>query len=231
VDLTDYSNKHRHVLADKLPPLLLDVVRPGVIADVGCGDGALIYGLAQHGRLGATTYAIDLSPERVAAAEQVSPSVTGVVADATATTLPDASVDGVIVSQVIEHLENDRLLAPEVARILRPGGWWYIGSVLRRPHAWWIYKGNGQRLLDPTHRREYGSVQAFDDAIRHPDLVVTHTRLSPFRFPVLDLIARILAPARVHRLYVEHPRLRAARRITIGPPGYRCIEAGGVKRQ
>ncbi len=71
----------------------------------------MIWALQREGRLGERTYAVDLSPDRVRAAEKVAPGVEGVVADATETTLADASVDGVIVSQVIEHLADDDLLA------------------------------------------------------------------------------------------------------------------------
>jgi len=75
--------------------------------------------------------------------------------------LPDASVDAVVSSQVIEHLPDDRLLAPEIARLLKPGGWFYVASVIRGPHAFWLYKGKPPAperwQLDPTHMREYES--------------------------------------------------------------------------
>jgi len=61
-------------------------------------------------------------------------------------------------SQVIEHLPDDRVLAPEIARLLKPGGWFYVSSVIRGPHAFWMYKGKTPAperwQPDPTHRRE-----------------------------------------------------------------------------
>jgi len=42
--------------------------------------------------------------------------------DATALALPDASVDLVICSHVLEHVEDDRRALGEFARVLRPGG-------------------------------------------------------------------------------------------------------------
>lgn len=117
--LSSYAQAHRHFYTAGLPPLLLATVtehRGGVIADLGAGDGATLWALEQRALLGDTAYAVDLSPERVARAEGVSPRIRGLVADATnVDELVDGSVDGVIASQVIEHLEDDRALAPEIA--------------------------------------------------------------------------------------------------------------------
>jgi ubiquinone/menaquinone biosynthesis C-methylase UbiE len=185
MSFAEYSQKHRHVLIDELPLLLERVAKPGVLADLGCGDGSNIWALHRAHKLGSATYAIDLSPDRVRQAEKAAAGVQGVVADATATTLPDACVDGVIASQVIEHLPDDRLLAAEITRILKPGGWWYIGSVLRSSHAWWVYRNEeGERLLDPTHLREYRTRGDFEAAIAHPGLAVAEIGETPFRFPL-----------------------------------------------
>ena len=177
--LERYSREHRHFVAGaRLPPLLAEVARPGVIADLGCGDGAVLAALEQLGLLEAS-FAIDLSPERVAAAERAVPSTVGIVASASATGLPDASVDGVVCSQVIEHIPDDRELAPELARILRPGGWFYVGSVLRHRHAFWFYKVEGVRRLDPTHVREYGSLDELLRALADPGLRAASVRTRP----------------------------------------------------
>jgi SAM-dependent methyltransferase len=234
---TEYSQTHRHVLSGELPPLLERVAKPGVIADLGCGDGPNIWALRLAHKLGSTTYAVDLSPDRVRQAEKAAAGVQGIVADATATTLPDACVDEVIASQVIEHLLDDRLLAAEIARILKPGGWWYIGSVLRSPHAWWVYKGeDGQRLLDPTHLREYRARDDFAVAIAHPRLVVAEIGEMPLRFPVLDLAMRslvmvgFLSPETISQLYVNHPRFIRARVLRVRAPGYTMIDAVGSRK-
>ena len=157
------------------------------------------------------------------------------VGDATSAPLEDASVDGVVVSQVIEHLPDDRLLAPEIARLLRPGGWFYVGSVLRRRRAWWIYRADGQWRLDPTHVREYSSEQQLIASLSHPQLSVARVRTEPFRFPLVDLAARGLASARLlryerlNRIYVDHPWLGPARRAKLRVPGYLLLEVAGTR--
>ena len=222
-----YSRTHRHFRSERLPPLLARVASPGVIADIGAGDGSVLYALSRHGRLGAKSYAIDASPERVAAAVEAAPDVVGVVADATSLPLEDKSVDGVICSQVIEHVPDSPHVVGEIARILRPGGWWYVGSVLRGPHSWWIYRRDGRWLLDPTHVREYSSEEEFRAALAHPELELTTLTTTRFRFPLVELalragIALRLVPPRAYRTDRGGP--------VLSPPGYRMIEAAGRRR-
>jgi SAM-dependent methyltransferase len=91
------------------------------MADLGAGDGGTLWPLDHAGLIGETIYAVDISAEHVALCERLSPKVKGIVSDvAHVEELPDGSVDAVISSQVIEHLPDDRVLAPEIARLLRP---------------------------------------------------------------------------------------------------------------
>jgi SAM-dependent methyltransferase len=235
-DLAAYSRTHRHLLTDDLPPLLRRVFEPGVIADLGCGDGSILWALDRVGALREHTYAVDLSPDRVAAVSRVLPGLEGLVGDATSAPIADEAVDGVICSQVIEHLPDDLRLAPELVRILRPGGWFYVGSVSRGAHAWWIYRDGGERILDPTHVREYESLGELVAALEHPDLEIGSRNETPLRFPVLDLGLRALALARALTFdqlltaYERRPRLARLRALTVRVPGYSVIEVAGHKR-
>jgi SAM-dependent methyltransferase len=220
-----YAERHVHFLDDALPPLLARTARRGTIVDLGCGDGATLFALGRAGLL-ESGYGIDLSDLRVRRVSQL-PGVTGVVADAASVPLPEASADGVVCSQVIEHVESERAVVGEIARLLRPGGWWYVGSVLRGPRAWWIYKRDGRRWLDPTHVREYPTVDAFAEAVRHESLEVTAVDSKPLRYPVSDLVLRALR--RDGQFYARHPWLVRVRKVRMRVPGYRLVEAAGVK--
>jgi SAM-dependent methyltransferase len=237
--LSAYTHAHRHFYSSELPPLLLETVRrhrPGAIADLGAGDGAVLWALERAGLLDDVAYAVDLSPERVAHAAGISRRVHGIVADATdVAVLPDRSVDGIIASQVIEHLEDDRALAAEMARLLRPSGWWYVGTVLRGSRAWWIYRVDGRWLLDPTHVREYRSQEELLSALEHPQLRIDDVRVTPLSFPVSDLVLRTLAFARVLRfdslsdVYLRRPSLSPTRKLRTRVPGYWLLESCGSK--
>ena len=239
-DLSSYTREHRHFYSDTLQPLLLETATDnpgGVVAELGAGDGSILWALEERGLLGEVAYAVDLSAERVARAEQVSPKIRGVVADAThVDELPDGAVDGVLVSQVIEHLDDDRALAPEIARLLKPGGWWYVGTIVRGRRAWWIYRVDGTWQVDPTHVREYRSEGELLSALAHPELRVGHVRTTPLRFPVLDLALRAAAAVRIlshdaiSSVYARRPSLAHARRLRIRVPGYRLLEVAGGRR-
>jgi SAM-dependent methyltransferase len=169
--------------------------------------------------------------------------VRGIVSDvAHVDELADESVDAVVSSQVIEHLPDDRVLAPEIARILRPGGWFYVSSVIRGPHAFWLYKGKPPAperwQLDPTHMREYESEQQFRSVLEHPALRFDVVRSSQLKAPLTDLVFRIAALAhvlpreRLPQLYLELPPWVAKTRRATGLPipGYRWVEATGTTR-
>lgn len=220
-----YADRHRQFLGD-IPPLLAEVALPGVIADVGCGDGTVLEMLRQRGVLTAA-YAIDPSETRVKRAEQI-PGVTGVVADGTAIPLPDGSVDGVVCLSVIEHVPDQAALVGEIARILRPGGWWYIGSCIRGPHAWWIYRRGGRSWLDPTHVREYGSEAEFRAAVSHESLGIELLESFPLTFAASDLVMRAVRSD--GSVYARHPRTQRLRSVRITVPGYRTVEAAGRRR-
>jgi SAM-dependent methyltransferase len=238
--LSSYTQAHRHFYTATLPPLLLKIVAEhsaGVIADLGAGDGATLWALEQRELLGNTAYAVDLSEERVARAESISPRIQGVVADATHVgALADGCVDGVIASQVIEHLDDDRALAPEIARLLAGGGWWYVGTVLRGPRAWWVYHVDGRWQLDPTHVREYASETDLLAALEHPLLRVDRVKTTPLAYSVLDLALRGVASARIlprdalSGAYTRRPSLAHARRLRLRVPGYRLLEVSGGRR-
>jgi SAM-dependent methyltransferase len=236
----------RYFLTEWMPPLLRETAErspPRVLADLGAGDGGTLWPLDNAGLVGEKIYAVDISAEHVALCERLSPKVTGIVSDvAHVDELPDASVDAVISSQVIEHLPDDRLLAPEIARLLKPGGWFYVASVIRGSHAFWLYKGKPPAperwQLDPTHMREYESEEHFRAVLEQPELEFDVVRSSQLKFPLTDPLFRIAALAHLIKreqlpeIYLRLPRrLRGARRALGVPiPGYRWVEAAGRKR-
>jgi SAM-dependent methyltransferase len=119
-------------MAEMLPPF-----EPGAEALLlGCGDGGERNEL--H-RRGVRSLAFDIRPTPGA----------DFLADAHGMPLPDATFDLVLSMQVLEHLHSPWVAAEEIARVLRPGGW-FVGSVaFLKPyhHSYFHMSHQGVRQL------------------------------------------------------------------------------------
>jgi 2-polyprenyl-3-methyl-5-hydroxy-6-metoxy-1,4-benzoquinol methylase len=106
-----------------LPTTALDVV------DVGCGAGTqtLMWAADGHRAQGIDISAplIDLARQR---AQDGALEARFHVGSATALDLPDASVDVVLVSELLEHLPQWQPCVDEALRVLRPGGVIYLST-------------------------------------------------------------------------------------------------------
>ena len=87
----------------------------GRVLLLGCGDGGERPHLRERGL---EAVGLDIRPS----------SGVDVLGDAHALPFGSSSFDGVLSMQVLEHLREPWLAVEEVARILRPGGW-FVGSV------------------------------------------------------------------------------------------------------
>jgi len=129
-----FHHGHAHKLDDPerntwLPPdgvLAALALRPGMaVADIGCGTGYFALPLARAVAPGGRIFAVDLQPEmleRLRAAAHGEPSIELVAAEATRTTLVDASLDLVFLSSVWHELDDHGAALGEFARLLRPQG-------------------------------------------------------------------------------------------------------------
>jgi SAM-dependent methyltransferase len=232
------DERSRYFLSAEMPALLRERAQaapPAVLVDLGAGEGAILYALLAARLARGQMYAVDLSADALAVAARVVPGVVTFVSDVThVTELRDGEADAVVSSQVIEHLPDDRALAAEIARLLRPGGWFYVSSVIRGRRAWWFRRGALGRQLDPTHVREYASEGAFLEALRHPQLVVEEVRSRPLRFSVADPLVRVAAARGLVRgdalatVFERNRSLAIARKLArVRVPGYRWVEAVG----
>lgn len=132
-----------------------------VLVDAGCGTGNYSRALLEHV---ARIEAVDMNEGMlaVAAAKLEKAEAAGRIrfhrASIEALPLHDASVDGVMINQVLHHLADDsaagwpvtRRVVAEFARVLRPGGVLVVNCCsheqLRR--GWWLYA-----LVEPAVER------------------------------------------------------------------------------
>lgn len=91
------------------------------LVDAGCGPGWYADALR---RQGATVVPLDGALEELTGAGAAPQG--SLVADATRLPLPDASCDGVVCSNLLEHTADTSAVLAEVRRVLRPDGWAYV---------------------------------------------------------------------------------------------------------
>ncbi|GIW06778.1 MAG: hypothetical protein KatS3mg060_1583 [Dehalococcoidia bacterium] len=120
-------------------------VPAGVVLDLGCGAGEGAASLADGRRV----VAVDEDREALAFARSRFPSPFFVQLDGEWLAFADASFDGVISVEVIEHVQNPERYLDEARRVLKPGGVF----VLTTPNRLRSSPTPGSRW--PEHLREY----------------------------------------------------------------------------
>lgn len=117
------------------------------ILDAGCGLGFYLYLLAQA--TDAELHGIELSRDRLgeAAAQREASGATLTAGDVTRMPYRAGTFDTVILSEVLEHLPDDRAALAEALRVLKPGGVLAVTVPHQRyPFLWDPINGARERL-------------------------------------------------------------------------------------
>ena len=180
------------------------------VVDVGSGIGGSIRAV-QERNPHLHVLGVDLSLQRSGLATRYGVPV--VVGDAVALPLARQSVDVVVTRHVLEHIEDHVGAAAEMTRVLRPGGYLYLDAPLRLPGAWYPYKNAaGTRVLDPTHVREYRSIDELASVVRSGGgLRLVDYEVQRISYALAELVAR-------------------ARRRVVPGPSAPAIDARGGRR-
>ena len=105
--------------------------RCGRVLDLGCAFGFTTLKLA---RKGYQTVGVDNSARYIVQAKRRHPTGEYILCFAEALPLADASFDGVLFLDVLEHVTNQRAVISEIRRILKPGG----TLIISVPPAFWV---------------------------------------------------------------------------------------------
>jgi 2-polyprenyl-3-methyl-5-hydroxy-6-metoxy-1,4-benzoquinol methylase len=217
-----YTETAVHFDVERLPELLRRTLVPGplALADLGCGDGPHFAVLARDGYIDASraVYAVDLEEKRLARVSARFPWITTVVASADAVPeIPEASLDAVLSTMVMEHVPDESAYLAEIRRVLRPGARAYVTTVYKKRWAWYFRKRDGESVLDTSHLREYTDVDTVRELVAGAALNVVEVDTSLLWFPLLDpLLFRV-----ARGLSRSSPRLlRALRAVRVPIPGY-----------
>lgn len=119
------------------------------VAEIGCGPGR---GTMYLAALGTNVTAVDISAASLARARKRAPKAGFVRGTAMTLPFPDACFDAVVADGVIHHTPNARAAFAESVRVLRPGGYLYLGLYNRQRYYYYIYTYAGPpiRWLDKS---------------------------------------------------------------------------------
>lgn len=121
----------------------------GKIVDVGCLDGSLIYAIKRL-KGSRDIIGVDIAPASLKLAKQNHPDIQFVQADVTNLPFKNDSFDGVLCTQVIEHLVEPKKALNELYRILKVGGTLIVTTPIEK------------RLIDSLHLAEYDLYKVMD---------------------------------------------------------------------
>jgi SAM-dependent methyltransferase len=91
------------------------------VAEIGCGNGPYLAGLARRGHAG-RLLGVDLSPGMLAATRAAVPRVGVTVGDAQRLPLATGAADVVLAPHMLYHVPDRAAAAAEFRRVTRPGG-------------------------------------------------------------------------------------------------------------
>lgn len=161
-----YNSVARHFDINKLPKILRTFLPfgPLALADFGCGDGPFFNILIKESYIDSSkpVYAVDMQRDRLNSIITRFPSIIPLNSSVDSVAgLISNSLDFVISTMVIEHVENEEKYLSEIYRVLKPKGKAYITSVYKTKWAWYFRKRNGATVLDTSHIREYTDINYF----------------------------------------------------------------------
>ena len=116
------------------------------VADLGCGSGTFTTLLASAGY---DCIGLDISAKLIAVGRKKYPGIGFVAGDIERLPLPDASVDGVLLSGVVHHFPDPSRCAAEVFRVLRPDGRFVAFDPNRRNPFMWLYRDRASPFYSP----------------------------------------------------------------------------------
>jgi len=178
----------------------LGTPRP-VIMDIGCSYGIMLRVLLREFPGGCILGADYLRGPLEALAGSL-PGVPLLQFDLTACPLPNHSLDGIVLLNVLEHIQDDEAALAQVARILKPGGIAII-EVPAGPNLFDIYD---RQLL---HYRRYRMSDLKQKVCRQGLRVLAQSHLGFFLYPAFWVVKK-----RGRRLLMADPEVQKA--IVVG---------------
>jgi 2-polyprenyl-3-methyl-5-hydroxy-6-metoxy-1,4-benzoquinol methylase len=202
--------------------LLELVAKAARVLDVGCGHGAALLHFAKVSH--ATLFGIDCSSVAVQRARELLPQAGLTVGDVESW-LGHDNIDVVYTSAVLEHVKDDDMLLHRMWRALRPGGYLCLCTVYKKAWAWYFYRNDaGQSVLEPSHVREYTSLEELRAIVETNGFIVERMATSLFWYPIIDpLLTHIPGISRFSK-FINGRFIQMLRKIRVPILGYYNVQ-------
>jgi len=226
-NISDYSDYLFQYYTTIIPDLLKKYLKKtsyNSFLDLGCGDGSLLYSLKKNGYFnGRKIYGVDLSPKSIALVKKIDPKIHAYVDNVeNLKTIKDNSIDFIVSTMVIEHVDDKKMLIA-IDRILKNKGIAYITTVFKKPYGWYYNRRDGKWVMDVTHLREYGKDEELMKLINKKKYSILESKKTLLWFPLADFITRRLL-IKNRKFFTENPFLNMIRKIQIPIIGYYAWE-------
>jgi len=126
----------------------------------GCGVGMYVRALQEHA---AEVHGLDIEGEHLLGAVDNAPGAPLVLGRGEELPYPDGSFDLILSHEVIEHVQDDRQAAAEMARVLRPGG----RAILFAPNRLYPFETHGHYWRGRYHFGNTPLINYLPDGLRN----------------------------------------------------------------
>jgi SAM-dependent methyltransferase len=147
------------------------------------------------------------------------------------TPMKSKSIDFIFSTMVVEHID-DEIFFDKVFRTLRPGGYFFVTSVIKSKNAWYFYKNTaGETVLEPSHLREYKSIQEFENILKPRGFTIIKSSAPRICYPLLDPLLKLVIKFTKIKNLIGWRSIELLRLLTKIPiPGYFAVEVLAKKK-
>lgn len=222
MNIENYSKIAPQYYDDAIPSLLkkyLDSENYTSLLDCGCGDGSLLNSLNKFHYLdNKKVFAIDLSQNRLELVKKINNQILTTLDNAEELqTINDDSLDFFISTQVIEHVDDKKMIN-QIEKKVKKQGIIFITTIFKKWYGWYFYRNHNKWVIDPTHLREYTSdIQLLNLFDKTKFRLLEQTK-ELLWFPISDFFIKRIG-LKNRRLY-ENNLMKIVRKIKIPIPGY-----------
>jgi SAM-dependent methyltransferase len=200
-----------------------------LVADYGSGGGTLLYNIDKFSN--ARLIGIEKTEQAIMQTKSLIPQVNIIRGDILNTPFKSESIDFIFSTMVIEHVD-DKKFSEEVFRTLRPGGYFFVTSVIKSKNAWYFYKNTvGETVLEPSHLKEYKSIQEFENILKPRGFTIIKSSAPRICYPLLDPLLKLVIKFTKIKNLIGWRSIELLRLLTKVPiPGYFAVEVLAKKK-